>query len=124
MVRDGVVTCANAGDSRALLCRAGTAVGLSRDHKPDNDEEQQRIEEVPLRPPGIMTRMPYITEGISAVNKVCKIRFAFLNLEGESIITQRCFKDGLFGCRVAASSSNSRIPFAALLVHIDSDNMT
>mmetsp|Transcript_9431 Transcript_9431/g.28369 ORF Transcript_9431/g.28369 Transcript_9431/m.28369 type:complete len:793 (-) Transcript_9431:419-2797(-) len=45
VVRDGVVTCANAGDSRAVLCRGGTAVPLSYDHKPDNAEEQKRIEE-------------------------------------------------------------------------------
>jgi serine/threonine protein phosphatase PrpC len=36
--------CANAGDSRAVLCRKGTAVGLSEDHKPCNDEEKARIE--------------------------------------------------------------------------------
>lgn len=36
--------CANAGDSRAVLCRDGTAVNLSEDHKPMNQEEKQRIE--------------------------------------------------------------------------------
>jgi serine/threonine protein phosphatase PrpC len=39
----GWVWCANAGDSRALLCRDGRAVELSRDHKPDRDDEAQRI---------------------------------------------------------------------------------
>mmetsp|Transcript_67365 Transcript_67365/g.179853 ORF Transcript_67365/g.179853 Transcript_67365/m.179853 type:complete len:315 (-) Transcript_67365:641-1585(-) len=36
--------CANAGDSRAVLCRDGLAVALSEDHKPMNDTEKTRIE--------------------------------------------------------------------------------
>ena len=73
VVRDGIVTCANAGDSRALLCRAGTAVGLSRDHKPDDEEEQQRIEKVLLWPPIFMTTdMPYSSEGSSTNYKTFK----------------------------------------------------
>lgn len=35
---------ANAGDSRCVLSRNGTAVPLSFDHKPDNEEEKMRIE--------------------------------------------------------------------------------
>ncbi|CAM9754127.1 unnamed protein product [Pylaiella littoralis] len=35
---------ANAGDSRAVLCRAGVAVALSHDHKPLADTEKNRIE--------------------------------------------------------------------------------
>lgn len=35
--------CANAGDSRAVLCRGGQAVPLSEDHKPNNPGEQRRI---------------------------------------------------------------------------------
>lgn len=35
---------ANAGDSRAVLCRNGSAVPLTFDHKPDNKEEKERIE--------------------------------------------------------------------------------
>jgi len=35
---------ANAGDSRAVLCRAGLAVALSDDHKPNNPTERKRIE--------------------------------------------------------------------------------
>ena len=40
--------CANAGDSRAVLCRDGVAVNLSEDHKPMNEEEKLRIEKVSL----------------------------------------------------------------------------
>mmetsp|Transcript_4041 Transcript_4041/g.6736 ORF Transcript_4041/g.6736 Transcript_4041/m.6736 type:complete len:389 (-) Transcript_4041:103-1269(-) len=36
---------ANCGDSRAVLCRAGRAIGLSQDHKPHVPEERARIEE-------------------------------------------------------------------------------
>ena len=34
---------ANAGDSRAVLCRAGTAIPLSLDHKPAQMRERRRI---------------------------------------------------------------------------------
>lgn len=35
--------CANAGDSRAVLCRGGRAVPLSEDHKPNDPREERRI---------------------------------------------------------------------------------
>jgi len=35
--------CANAGDSRSVLCRGGQAVPLSEDHKPNAAEETRRI---------------------------------------------------------------------------------
>ncbi|XVF12982.1 hypothetical protein REPUB_Repub08aG0167300 [Reevesia pubescens] len=38
------VVVANCGDSRAVLCRGGTAVALSRDHKPDRPDERERVE--------------------------------------------------------------------------------
>jgi protein phosphatase 1G len=40
------VVCANAGDSRAILCRAGKPVELSHDHKPNDEGERRRIEAV------------------------------------------------------------------------------
>mmetsp|Transcript_100750 Transcript_100750/g.260303 ORF Transcript_100750/g.260303 Transcript_100750/m.260303 type:complete len:398 (-) Transcript_100750:77-1270(-) len=38
------VVCANAGDSRAILCRGGRPVELSHDHKPNEETERRRIE--------------------------------------------------------------------------------
>ena len=35
---------ANAGDSRAVLCRGGQALALSEDHKPQSDGERNRIQ--------------------------------------------------------------------------------
>ena len=43
MIHDNVLYVANAGDSRAVLGRAGTAVDMTYDHKPDNPEEFARI---------------------------------------------------------------------------------
>ncbi len=39
-----VLYCANAGDSRAVLCRDRRAVRLSRDHKPFDPDEYERIQ--------------------------------------------------------------------------------
>ncbi|XP_058089783.1 probable protein phosphatase 2C 11 isoform X2 [Magnolia sinica] len=36
---------ANVGDSRVVACRAGSAIPLSIDHKPDRSDERQRIED-------------------------------------------------------------------------------
>jgi protein phosphatase 1L len=40
----GELTVAHLGDSRAVLCRAGKAVALTVDHKPDDASERARIE--------------------------------------------------------------------------------
>ncbi|RCN40441.1 protein phosphatase 2C [Ancylostoma caninum] len=42
MNKDRIVV-ANSGDSRAVLCRDGTAIDLSLDHKPEDDIERTRI---------------------------------------------------------------------------------
>ncbi|PIC40783.1 hypothetical protein B9Z55_008413 [Caenorhabditis nigoni] len=43
LVGNDKVIVANAGDSRAILCRAGKAIDLSVDHKPEDDVETKRI---------------------------------------------------------------------------------
>uniref|UniRef100_A0A1I7UJS8 protein-serine/threonine phosphatase n=1 Tax=Caenorhabditis tropicalis TaxID=1561998 RepID=A0A1I7UJS8_9PELO len=43
LVGDNKVIVANAGDSRAVLCRAGKAIDLSVDHKPEDEIETARI---------------------------------------------------------------------------------
>jgi serine/threonine protein phosphatase PrpC len=43
LVTTDKIYCCNAGDSRAVLMRGSTAIGLSEDHKPDNDDESRRI---------------------------------------------------------------------------------
>ena len=40
---DNKLICANVGDSRSILCRNNIAVPLSFDHKPNNEEEYNRI---------------------------------------------------------------------------------
>lgn len=42
-VRPDVIVVANAGDSRAILCREGQAVPMSDDHKPNMPAERARI---------------------------------------------------------------------------------
>lgn len=37
------IICANAGDSRTVLCKGGRAVEMSEDHKPENAGELSRI---------------------------------------------------------------------------------
>lgn len=37
------IYCANAGDSRTVLSKAGKVVELSKDHKPDDEIELKRI---------------------------------------------------------------------------------
>lgn len=44
LVGGGHVAVANCGDSRAVLSRAGRAVPLSFDHKPERPDEMQRVE--------------------------------------------------------------------------------
>ncbi|CAJ1417882.1 unnamed protein product [Effrenium voratum] len=44
LLTDQEIVCANAGDSRAVLCRKGQPVALSQDHKPNDAEERRRIE--------------------------------------------------------------------------------
>lgn len=43
MITDSELIVANAGDSRCIACIEGTAVELSKDHKPELEEEKERI---------------------------------------------------------------------------------
>lgn len=43
LIKEDRVYCANAGDSRAVACVGGRAEALSKDHKPSNLIEYQRI---------------------------------------------------------------------------------
>lgn len=43
-ITEDLLVVANAGDSRAVLCRAGAAIALSQDHKPNLPGERRRIE--------------------------------------------------------------------------------
>jgi serine/threonine protein phosphatase PrpC len=43
MIKEGMIYCANAGDSRAVICNNGIAENLSEDHKPDDKIERDRI---------------------------------------------------------------------------------
>ncbi|KAK9282318.1 hypothetical protein L1049_005232 [Liquidambar formosana] len=43
IIRNNHVTVANAGDSRCVISRKGQAYNLSRDHKPDLENEKERI---------------------------------------------------------------------------------
>jgi len=60
-VRGDSIVAANAGDCRAVISRAGWAVELTRDHKPDLGVERQRIEKAG----GFVAEYP---EGPSRVN--------------------------------------------------------
>ena len=43
LVKEKELICANAGDSRCVLAKNGRAIEMSRDHKPDLEQEKQRI---------------------------------------------------------------------------------
>lgn len=67
---------ANAGDSRAVLCRAGAAIDLSVDHKPEDPEEKARINAAG----GVVTQEGRVNDGLNLsraigdhVYKVCAL---------------------------------------------------
>ena len=43
LIKGSTLYVANAGDSRCVLGRKGTALPMSFDHKPENNEELRRI---------------------------------------------------------------------------------
>ncbi|KAI3907054.1 hypothetical protein MKX01_027955 [Papaver californicum] len=44
LISNDQIIVANCGDSRAVLSRAGTAIPLSQDHRPDRTDEMERVE--------------------------------------------------------------------------------
>jgi protein phosphatase 1L len=71
VIRDGKLTVANVGDSRAVLISNGRALQMSNDHKPTNPEEQKRIA-------GFGGAVVYCM-GVARVNKVLAVSRAFGN---------------------------------------------
>mmetsp|Transcript_12867 Transcript_12867/g.26262 ORF Transcript_12867/g.26262 Transcript_12867/m.26262 type:complete len:322 (+) Transcript_12867:166-1131(+) len=45
VMTENLICCANIGDSRSVLSRSGIAVELSRDHKPTDEKETERIKQ-------------------------------------------------------------------------------
>jgi serine/threonine protein phosphatase PrpC len=43
LIHKNTIYCANAGDSRCVLSQEGVLIGLSEDHKPENEIELERI---------------------------------------------------------------------------------
>ena len=43
LLRGNQLTVANVGDSRCVLCRNGIALEMSMDHKPEDEQELNRI---------------------------------------------------------------------------------
>lgn len=43
LISPNEIYCANAGDSRTVMSKAGKVVELSKDHKPDDEIELKRI---------------------------------------------------------------------------------
>jgi len=43
LITETEIFCANAGDSRTVMCQRGIAVDLSKDHKPTSHEEKKRV---------------------------------------------------------------------------------
>lgn len=43
IIKDGVLYCANAGDTRCCIGSNGVLVKMSKDHKPDDEGEKKRI---------------------------------------------------------------------------------
>eukprot|EP00694_Reclinomonas_americana_P005364 EC794337.1.p2 GENE.EC794337.1~~EC794337.1.p2 ORF type:complete len:117 (+),score=38.49 EC794337.1:275-625(+) len=65
LIRGDEVFCAKLGDSRAVLCEDGSAVGLSVDHQPDDSSEKRRIEDL-----GGFVEMGRVN-GVLAVRRAC-----------------------------------------------------
>jgi len=70
------IVVANAGDSRAVLCRSGKPVPLSEDHKPNAERETKRIEsaggfikEVKVKNPNGVEHTTYRVNGVLSLSR-------------------------------------------------------
>jgi len=61
LIHKNTLFVANAGDSRCVLSRAGTAVALSADHKPEDEPERSRIQ----RAGGVVTNDGRVNGGLN-----------------------------------------------------------
>jgi len=75
---------ANAGDCRAVLCKENKAIRLTKDHKPDDKEEEQRIKQLGGEITSFINREGKIT---SRVNGILSTSRAFGDFEMAPFIT-------------------------------------
>jgi len=66
LIVNGVIYVANVGDSRAVLSSNGKAIAMSRDHKPNREDEKSRIEKLGGR---IIHYGTWRVEGVLAVTR-------------------------------------------------------
>jgi len=66
LIVNGVIYVANVGDSRAVLSSNGKAIPMSRDHKPNREDEKSRIEKLGGR---IIHYGTWRVEGVLAVTR-------------------------------------------------------
>eukprot|EP00249_Psilotum_nudum_P022907 c28687_g2_i4 orf=466-2238(+) len=90
---------ANCGDSRAVLSRAGKAIALSRDHKPEREDERSRIEAAGGR---VVNWDGYRVGGLLAMSRAIGDRFLkpYVIAEPEVICIERTEDDE---CLILAS---------------------
>ena len=110
LITNSEIICANAGDSRAVLCRNGKAIPLSIDHKPTLPSERKRIERAKSivhnkRVNGILAlsraigdfsfkRRPFIPWEEQAVTCVPDVVSAPINRDADEFIIIAC--DGIW----------------------------
>jgi protein phosphatase 1L len=83
---------ANVGDSRAVICRDGTAVPLSSDHKPNRTDERQRIEDAG----GVVMWVgTWRVGGVLAVSRACGDRLLKRYVVAEPEIQEDTIKEGV-----------------------------
>ena len=67
---------ANAGDSRCIICKAGQAIDMSVDHKPEDEQEYDRI----VRAGGQVTRDGRVNGGLNLSRAIGKYAF-YINVD-------------------------------------------